>query len=284
MTRVHAWLPADSKVGVAAVHRFDKDQSVIIMDDCGENVLDLKKLMVESPPDPAIGSQIGAAIGEFLGRLHTWGKGNEDLLRVFDANQQARQIYAFVTYGRLVSTVTGKDELPKLLGPPLEVSPEEIQKISEISKERVQEIYTTQETMTMGDFWTGNILVDVDEAGGQLRRITVVDWELAKPGIAALDVGQFYAEMELLRQFHPPCRESASSLCRSFFESYGKAHSVNRALINKAAVHVGAHLIAWTPRNAWAGNEETQRAVRKGIRYITGADKVQRLEEIMYNN
>jgi hypothetical protein len=44
----------------------------------------------------------------------------------------------------------------------------------------------------------------------------------------------------------------------------------------------GSHLIAWTPRVGWGGKEETQKVVRRGIKYILEADKMTELEEIMY--
>jgi 5-methylthioribose kinase len=240
---VAAWIPQDSKVRVANVYRFDTDNNVIIMDDCGEDAVNLKTLMLSKPPSPALGSQIGAALGEFLGSLHKWGKSHKSILSFFDANVQARRLSALITYGRLVSTITGEDALPTLSDPPLDVSPKEIHKISEIAAERASEIAVSDETMTMGDFWTGNLLVDIDEVEGKLRKIIVVDWEMAKPGLAALDVGQFYAEMDTLSQFHPSCRESGSSLCRSFFDKYAKLYPVDSTLVQKAAIHVGKYAI-----------------------------------------
>jgi 5-methylthioribose kinase len=204
---------------VTEIHRFDKEANVIIMDDCGEGAMDLKELMRTNPPSVALASEMGACIGEFLSRLHTWGRGNEELLRFFDANQQARRIYGWATYGRLVSTLSGQDGLPKLLDPPLEVSAHDMEIVSKLADERIAEINTSMETMTMGDFWTGNLLINiVDE---KLEKITVVDWELAKPAPAALDVGQLYAELELLRVGAPDDSAAQTLTC---FDSTSTHH------------------------------------------------------------
>jgi len=127
-------------------------------------------------------------------------------------------------------------------------------------------------TLTMGDFWTGNIIVCLGDTNNDsqlsLERVYVLDWELAKPGLAGLDVGQFCAEMHLLRRFSPLCDESVTTTLNAFFEAYRNEFEVGVEIVKDAAVHVGAHLVAWTPRVPWGGKERTRDVVNEGVEYL----------------
>ncbi|KAJ6514480.1 hypothetical protein C8R47DRAFT_1282499 [Mycena vitilis] len=69
----------------------------------------------------------------------------------------------------------------------------------------------------------------------------VIDWELAKPGVPALDVGQFCAEMLTVTLFKPAAVESSHGLVAAFLEAY-RAHSgvLTLHFANVAAKHMGA--------------------------------------------
>lgn len=117
----------------------------------------------------------------------------------------------------------------------------------------------------MGDFWPGNILVTPTGDGGQIH---ILDWELAKPGLPGLDIGQFCAEMHLLRRFHPECADSASRTITTFLKAYGRAHTADTQLARTALVHWGAHLVAWTPRVPWGSKERTRDVVEEGAELL----------------
>jgi len=93
------------------------------MDDCGVGVVTLKQLMLENPPPVSVAKALGAGLGEFLGRLHVWGRDPQTSNHAsFDQNQQGRTISGYITYGRLVSTLTDKDNIPALSNPPLNIA------------------------------------------------------------------------------------------------------------------------------------------------------------------
>lgn len=127
----------------------------------------------------------------------------------------------------------------------------------------------------MGDFWSGNIIITLNE-NGALKRIHVLDWELAKPGLSALDLGQFCAEMDLLRRFHPEYSEAAGKVISTLLETYSGVCQPEIGLARATAVHWGAHLVAWTPRIPWGGKEETRKVVEDGVELLikgsSGAD------------
>lgn len=264
-------MPADSLVTVPVVHLYDTIANVIIMDDCGEGFGTLKQLMLDSPPSPAIAQQIGRELGQFLARLHTWSSGNEGVLDYFDQNAQARAISVYATYGRIISTLKGQDAPPAVVDPILDITPDDLDRIQQITEQTTQEMMATKETLVMGDFWPGNVVVawSDNSESPTIKRIYILDWELVKPGIAGLDVGQFLAEMHLLRRCRPHCAESASAVMSAFQEAYkvGRGGEVNETA-GKALVHVGAHLVVWTPRNDWGTKDKTRELVQEGVRYL----------------
>lgn len=275
MNKMREILPPDSLARVPIVYLHDDTNHAIIMEDAGRDAVNLKELLRRpDPPSPATGAKIGRALGEFIARLHAWGKTDEGRasLDLFDGNPQARGICAWATYGRLVDTIAGKSEsLPLIHDPPLQVTSEELDKISKLAEERAEEMRVSRETMTMGDFWSGNVLVDLDRGSDgseeRLRKVLVVDWEVARPGVAAFDVGQFQAEIFTVRHFNPVCGPASEALNAAFLGGY---LSIQPELDRqKAAQHLATHLVIWTPRVGWEPAEKTRALVEHGLRSIT---------------
>jgi len=274
MNKVREILPSGSLARVPIIYLHDETNHVIIMEDAGRDTVNLKELLRRpNPPSPLTGAAIGRALGEFIATLHVWGKTDQGRasLDFFEGQPQARGICAWATYGRLVDTITGKSEsIPLIHDPPLQVTSEELEKISKFAEERAEEMRSSRETMTMGDFWPGNMLVDLDRSGDgteELRKVFVVDWEVARPGVAAFDVGQFQAEIFTVRHFNPVCGPVSEALDTAFLEGY---LSIRPELDRqKAAQHLAMHLVIWTARVGWEPAEKTRALVEHGLRSIT---------------
>jgi len=274
MNKMREILPSDSLARVPIIYLHDETNHVIIMEDAGRDTVTLKELLRRpDPPSLLTGVAIGRALGEFIANLHVWGKTDQGRtsLDFFDGHQQVRDICAWAMYGRLVDTITGKSEpVPLIHDPPLQVTPEGLEKISKFAEERAEEMRSSRETMTMGDFWSGNMLVDLDRGGDgteELRKVLVVDWEAARPGVAAFDVGQFQAEIFTVRHFNPVCGPVSEALDTAFLEGY---LSVQPELDRqKAAQHSAAHLVIWPARAGWEPAEKTRALVEHGLRSIT---------------
>lgn len=127
----------------------------------------------------------------------------------------------------------------------------------------------------MGDFWPGNILLSLDPHTGAVEGISVVDWELAKTGLAGLDLGQFTAEVDSLRKFYPTFKDAGTKMISAFYGAYSMEEDVART----AAIHWGVHLITWTPRVQWGSKENTREMVEKGIKLVV----TDRSELVMYD-
>jgi hypothetical protein len=274
MNKMRGILPPGSLARVPIIYLHDEVNHVIIMEDAGRDTVNLKELLKRpNPPSPVTGATIGRALGEFIAGLHAWGKASQGQgsLDSFDEHPQARGVYAWATYDRLVATITGKSEsIPLIHDPPLQVTSEELDKISKLAEERAEEMRNSRETMTMGDFWSGNVLVDLDlgvDGLEKVRKILVVDWEVARPGVAAFDVGQFQAEIFTVRHFNPVCGPTSEALDAAFLEGYLSIQpDLDR---QKAAQHLAMHLVIWTPRVGWEPAEKTRALVEHGLRSIT---------------
>lgn len=273
MNKMREILSPDSLARVPKIYLYDEVYHVIIMEDAGRDAVNLKEVLRRpNPPSTATGAAIGRALGEFIAMLHVWGKSDQGRasLDFFEGHPQARDICAWATYDRLVDTIVGKsDSIPLIHDPPLEVSSEELEKISKFSVERATEMRSSRETMTMGDFWSGNVLVDLDRGADgfeKLRKLLVVDWEVARPGVAAFDVGQFQAEIVTVQHFNPVCGLASEALDAAFVEGY---LSIEPGLDRqKAAQHLATHLVIWTARVGWEPAEKTRELVEHGLSSI----------------
>lgn len=277
MKAVKAALPADSLVVVPTVHHWDEAAHVMIMDDCGKSSRNLKQLMLERPPPVALAHRIGAALGEFLGRMHAWGADpTASQHAYFNTNQQGKMITKYITYDRLVATLDGQAQLPALSEPPLGVSQTNLDIISKICDKRRDAIQHCQDTLTMGDFWPGNVLVNLqypsDGDTPTVKHVYVVDWELVKPGLAGLDIGQLCAEMHLLRHFSPACEPAASEALGAFLKTYRDTFAMPPGMARLVAEHIGAHIVALAPRIPWGSKELTREVVMEGVDYLVKAN------------
>lgn len=276
MVQVKRFIPTASLVTTPEVHLFDETANVIIMDDCGEGILSLRTLLLRDEAIPVpVARTIGAALGIFLAQVHSWGRA-EAVVNLFDGNAQARTLSAWVTYGRVVSTLTDATRPPALHDPSLDLSEGQLATITDIADEAANLMRTTKEGVIHGDFWPGNILVALSGEGADtvVERIWVVDWELAKPGLPGFDVGQFCAEVHLARRFFPAGEAAASAVLETFLKAYraGNDEQSMYRLAGVAQTHLAAHLIVITPKNAtWQDKNTVREVVLEGVRYFLSA-------------
>jgi len=107
--------------------------------------------------------------------------------------------------------------------------------------------------------------------GERLKRIYVLDWELAKTGLPGADVGQFCAEIYLLCQFEAVAKDSASRILSTFLEAYSRVGKPNITTCRDAMVHWGVHLAVWTPRVPWGDKATTRKVVEEGVQLLVEA-------------
>ena len=201
-------------------------------------------------------------------------------MKTCSGNEQGKRLSVWCTYGRLLETVAGTGDSETLIQPPLATSKEDLEVVAEIARVRSAEIMSAQDIFTMGDFWTGNVVVNTEpdpnpDEAPHVTQAYVVDWELAKPGLPFLDVGQFVAELLLLRNFIPETERLIRSCLDAFLEAYrdalhgetiSEAARVDAAFVSGVAVHVGVHLVVWTPRiETWKPAARVRETAEEGL-------------------
>ena len=108
------------------------------------------------------------------------------------------------------------------------------------------------------------MLVKLDESG-KLQRILVVDWEVTRTGIPAIEVGQFTAEMHLLRICIPGCAKTAPVVLKNYLEAYGPLSDEEKELMMR---HIGTHMILLA--DIW--QSDTEAIANEGLRILLNKD------------
>ena len=138
MTRIRSCLSSEiMPVIVPKIHHFDAHNNLIIMEDCGADVITLREFLKSSSASSVdLGETIGTAIGKFIALVHEWSRSNPDgILDVFAKSLHAKKAIASLNYERLVPTLERTDEDDLTLLSDLEVDPTDIQVISKLTDE-----------------------------------------------------------------------------------------------------------------------------------------------------
>ncbi|KAI0698624.1 kinase-like domain-containing protein [Cytidiella melzeri] len=279
-------LPQHSLVSVPEVYLHDTNAHIIIMEDCADGSADTSTLTLKeyllrtegphpSPPTESTARTIGNELGMFLKTLHNRNNDKADVLDFFDNNKQARRLFAWATYGRLHSTLSGADakNVPALCDPLFEISTSDLEQVGHVAKEMQELIDTSRETLVHGDFWPGNVIVRLrhttshGEEREEVDRVFVVDWELVKPGSRGVEIGQFVAELHQAERFCETNASCTETLRVSFLTAYKEGTNVDmQRVASSAMVHMGAHLVVLTPRVwKWVEKDRIREVVAKGV-------------------
>lgn len=224
---------------------FDKTNWVLILEDVG-NVPSLKSWL-KPGVDVDLAASKGEALGNYLANIHNNTAGNESILSNFTGNETAKSLSSTLYFKCL-------PQVAQSYG----YSGEHIRQAASRGEKDVLE---ANEVLTLGDFWTGNVLV------GEDGTLFVVDLELAKPGTAEFDVGQMAAELYCIAAF----REQKMGM--KVFDEFLKGYRETRTVAvdaAKVAIRIGAHLMVIMP-NAWnpeASKEQVDEQLRIGDELI----------------
>ncbi len=176
--------PPDDPVVVPLVVHYDAENAVVIMSDAGTSTVTLKDLLLKHNLSSDIAAATGADLGIFLARLHSYG-GDCDDRDVFAQHDWARTITAAVFHAPVNSVLKGT-----LFNPPISISEAVQRDIDSALEEMTACVKTSKETIIIGDFWTGNVLVQLSSPRDDIPpKLTVIDWEVARIGFSANDVG-----------------------------------------------------------------------------------------------
>lgn len=95
----------------------------------------------------------------------------------------------------------------------------------------------------------------------------IIDWELCHCGARALDLGQMFAELYLLKHFKDI--DAATWIIQGFMKGY---QNLDDETAFRVLIHVGVHFIAWAPLiPGWGTSQQVEDAVRLGRDIVTKA-------------
>jgi aminoglycoside phosphotransferase (APT) family kinase protein len=211
----------------------------------------LKSWLQATSPAEQITS-IGQTLGTYLAHIHNETAADSSLLEDFSSNLVGRNLSSSVYYGGLPAAAAEHGYTDTF--------------IAAAAKAAETEVLTASEVWTLGDFWTGNILISTPD-DQSVPELTVLDFELAKPGTAAFDIGQMGAEILCIAQFRYP--EQGDLLLQEFFGAYRaeRKTSVDAAGV---AIRIAAHLFTMMPR-AWkaeAGEGKVKAVLQQGFELL----------------
>jgi 5-methylthioribose kinase len=238
------------KVGVPSVYSYDDQNKVVFLEDA-DGSADLKAYIsaLDKPPSTELSHEIGSLLGQFIGRLHTFGQAKRgDLQSKFD-NPTGLNICKSYFYDRVESVMKSFNI----------DSPQAV----EAAAWGGQQLATNPQTLCHGDYWTGNVLINVGSTTGVKLRI--VDWEVCRYSPSGMDIGQMLAEMFNLNKFRQPC----SNMMAAFLNAYTKEFHPTLYDVKIAIIHFGFHLLIWTPVTGWT--EDGPAIARIGLDYVCHA-------------
>jgi len=120
----------------------------------------------------------------------------------------------------------------------------------------------------MGDLWPGNLVLKFDE-GDHVEQVFILDWELCRPGILGMELGQFCAELVLLMRFNPEeCGETARCMMDAFLQGYSGQVTPDMKMWRRMIVHLGTHMVTLTPIMGWGDKAKTQQVVKEGVKLV----------------
>lgn len=228
--------------------------NVVLLEDVG-GWPTLKQWLQSSSPLPTV-KLIGNALGRFLATVHNVTAGDAAIKAEFATNKTAMALSSALFFGNLPKNAEQRGYTDAF-----------IREAAVVAKE---EVLTSRDVLTLGDFWAGNVLVSEQQSTDDEEptvQLYALDFELAKPGTAVFDIGQMAAEMYFLALFRD--LDAGTALLDAFLHSY-KAESQAKVDVDKLAVRVGAHFIAIAP-NAWGaqvGEEAIENVVKLGVEMI----------------
>lgn len=215
---------------------YDDQKHNLFMEDVGS--LPSVKGWFKAGVDLGTASKIGQTIGRYLAFIHNSTAGREDVLAIFNGNETAKYLSGTLYFGGLPAAAKKYGYTD--------------QYFQEVATEAQREVQECNDVLTLGDFWTGNVLVDSNN--GDLK-LYVLDLELSKPGTAEFDIGQMAAEMYCLAAFRH--HETGMAMLQSFLKSYKDTRNV-AVDAGKVGIRIAAHLIVMVP-GIWSSEDPQQR-------------------------
>ncbi|KAG8825072.1 hypothetical protein FRC17_008866 [Serendipita sp. 399] len=184
----------------------------------------LKDYLKSHPSNPEaiqLATDAGHSLGEFLAGLHLWGWKLLQTEHSPTSTSTTPPLDVFYRNGAWQTIGVLEGVIKEFSSSSIE-GEADWEKITNVMRREVLEV---NETFNHGDFWTGNVLIEIQTPpiGSRtetrtLKALHLLDWETAKTGSASTDIAQFAAEAFMLRQFS--ASPAGEALLISFLTAY----------------------------------------------------------------
>ncbi|KAF8421575.1 kinase-like domain-containing protein [Tirmania nivea] len=252
-------LPNSVTIGIPEVYYYDRKNKILVMQDAGAEVKDLKASLLAGEINSKQADVIGCAIARFASKFHSWSKAQPQLCEDIQKHRQTKTVSLWATYGRLAETIG------IVSGNALEEYREAFEQAQLVMTMEMQD--STNHGIIHGDYWTGNILISLDATNKDLGlgSLYVIDWEVSKVAPPLFDIGQMSAEIYFVSHFRR--KSEAINLLDSFLCCYHGLDSLSSRC--KMAIHFGAHLVVWPIRVlGWGTPKEVEACAKLGAEFI----------------
>jgi aminoglycoside phosphotransferase (APT) family kinase protein len=186
------------------------------MEDAGDLPSLKSWLRADTPPNQII--SVGQSLGSYLAHIHNTTADDSALKAAFSSNTIAKNVSSSVYFAALPAAAEKFGYTQPF--------------IAAAAQYAAEQVLTANEVWTLGDFWTGNVLVSAPHEQDE-PEVTVLDLELAKPGTSSFDIGHMGAEMLCLARFRH--QDQGSLLLETFFRAYRASSDVS---VDAAAVAI----------------------------------------------
>lgn len=227
-------------VRTPAILHFDKETWILILEDVG-HVPSLKGWL-KPGVDTSHAQSYGTTLGRYLANIHNKTADNDQIQSQFTGNNTAKRLSSTLYFTNLPKVA----EFHGFTG----------DHIRKAAAQGEREVYEATDVLTLGDFWTGNVLVAEDGT------LFVLDLELVKPGTAEFDIGQMAAEMYCIAAFRD--RELGTIVLNAFLCGYREVRN-GKVSAAKVAIRMGAHFMVIMPM-AWRA-ESSEEELKEQLRY-----------------
>lgn len=154
-----------ASVGVPRLLSFDKDNHALIMEDVG-SIPSLKSwLTADSPRDQV--TSVGRSLGSYLAHIHNTTANNSTIKEAFDSNDIGKNVSSSMYYAGLPAAAEKFGYTQPF--------------ITAAASFAEHEVLTANEVLTLGDFWTGNVLVSAPTEQGEPK---LTSWTLSWQNLA----------------------------------------------------------------------------------------------------
>ncbi|EHA24337.1 hypothetical protein ASPNIDRAFT_39611 [Aspergillus niger ATCC 1015] len=238
--------PQEVLVKTPRLFSFNRETYTAVLEDLPDS-LDLKSYLISTAASKNVtqewASSIGRALGNWLRSFHHWAdnEAQSGVAAEMNKNQYMRDLKFMVNYDALVNTI---DKYPIVLGDS-------------------RDVFSKVREMAAADVLIPKMALEQPYH----LPIFIIDWELCHCGARALDLGQMFAELYLLKHFKDI--DAATWIIQGFMKEY---QGLDDETAFRVLIHVGVHFIAWAPLIPnWGTSQQVEDAVRLGRDIVTKA-------------